>query len=93
MKQSIESEAKKIKIEPSNDTLEAIGSNQTLMVSDGISNCHDQEVLKYISGFDMKLSVILLKIQLNSIMSRYKYKSEVTPEFLGTSNKLIIFIN
>lgn len=46
---------------------------------------NEQEIMQYISSFDMKLSVVLLKIQLNSLMTKYKYKSEISPEFLQSS--------
>lgn len=44
----------------------------------------EDEIIKYVSCFDMKLSVVLLKIQLNSLLVKYNYKSEISPEALRT---------
>lgn len=84
MEQSIESLRKKIKREPVDHDSRASDRSEKSMVSDEGINHNEQEVLKYITGFDMKLSVVILKIRLNSLMFKYNYKSEITREFIRT---------
>ncbi len=52
----------------------------------------EDEIMKYVSCCDMKLSVVLLKLQLNSLLMRYMSgNSEISAESLRTSIKLRIF--
>jgi hypothetical protein len=53
----------------------------------------EEEIMKYVSGCDMKLSVVLLKIQLNSLLAKYNYRSEISPESLRTSMNLMFVFN
>lgn len=45
---------------------------------------NEDDIMKYISSFDMKLSVVLLKIHLNTLIVKYNYPGELSPEFLKT---------
>lgn len=52
---------------------------------------NEQEIMKYVSSFDMKLSVVLFKIQLNSLINKQHYNT--TTDFFNECKLIYVLLN